>query len=99
MPGNDVFGGNLLQFGQIAEKAADAAVDNRQVLDKQEIAGEESGTCVIENGQIVVGVAGRPSLERQQAVAEVKLHLSVNEQRRRNDAYFIHQRVAKDGTE
>src|SRR6185437_14043616 len=40
VPRDDVFGMNPFQFGQIGEKAADTAVDDGQVLDKQEITGE-----------------------------------------------------------
>lgn len=48
MPRDDVLGRNPFQFRQIGKEAADAAIDDGQVLDKQEITSEQGGTCLVE---------------------------------------------------
>ena len=65
MPGNDALGGNAQQRLQVGEKAANAAIDDRHMLDEQQIAGKQGRSCVIEDRQIVVGMPRLPGLQRQ----------------------------------
>src|ERR1700730_6042091 len=95
MAGNDALNGSVLQRIQIGEDAANAAVEHRNVLNEQEIAGEQRGTRDVEDRQVVVGMPGWPRLQRQYSPAEIKLHFVVDEQRGRHDPHALDECIAE----
>src|SRR6185437_12070324 len=66
------------------------------MLDEQKIAREQGRTLVVEHGQVIVGMSGRPCLQRQNPFTEIELHFAVDQQRGRHDLDVGDQRIAKD---
>src|SRR6185437_8114527 len=68
------------------------------MFDEQKIAREQGRTLVVEHGQVIVGMSGRPCPQRQNPFAKIELHFAVDQQRGRHDLDVGDQRIAKNAT-
>src|SRR6185437_11235593 len=66
------------------------------MFDEQKIAREQGRTLVVEHGQVIVGMSGRPCPQRQYPLAEIEFHFAVDQQRGRHDLDVGDQRIAKN---
>ena len=74
------------------QKAENAAVDDRRVLEKDEIAGEQHAGRRIEHSQVIVGMGRPPGLQLELAAAEIERRRALDQQGRRDDAHVFDQR-------
>src|SRR5450755_356966 len=89
MTGNDAFRGDLPEHLEVGEKAANTAIEDRDMPDEQQIAGEQRRTGVVEDRQVVVGVPRLPGFQGQGPLAEIDLHFPLDEQRGRHNLHFV----------
>ena len=66
------------------------------MTEKDQVSGKQGLRGLIENGEIVVAMRGRPSLQKEPAATEIKLKRSVNQQCRRHDPDLVDQAVTHD---
>src|SRR5262249_38981600 len=99
MAGYDTRGRQTGEIVAYGKPAADAPVDDRDVPGEEEVARKQGSGRPIEYRQVVVGVGGRPSLEAERAVAQIKGQFIGHEGRRRDDPYLRQQFVAHRAAE
>src|SRR6185437_9351278 len=78
------------------EPALERAVDDRQMLNENEVAGEQRPGGLIERGQIAVGMRRRPGLQFKRPSAQVERHAVGDSEGGGNDLDLIDQLVADD---
>ena len=57
----------------MTKTAANAAIEDRNVTQKYQVAGKQHGATCIEHREIAVAVRSPPRFERKRAVAQVQL--------------------------
>src|SRR6185503_5369879 len=66
-----------------------AAVEDRDVLHEQQVAGKEHSARRVENGQIVVSVRRGPCFDDEASMPQIKFDLVIDDKRRRHDLHVI----------
>ena len=98
MTRNGAAGRNAGKGSERRQPAAQAAVNHRNVLQKDEIAGKQRLRSLVQDGEVVIRMGDPPRMKRQHAVAEIE-PLVIDDLPLRGNKLNIVQHISHDAPE